>query len=252
MTPGGWDGMAAWWDAKQADDGDLWHRALIDPTLLRVLGSVSGQAVLDLACGNGYLSRRLAREGARVVGVDASAAIIERARAREALESLGIVYHVADAARLDVLAAESVEVVVCNMGLMDMADADGALREAARVLRRPGRIVASINHPCFDVPGASGWAIEHMEFGATLLWRKVGPYREVFETTIPWDGPVEGWRTPAYHRPLAWYVRALRAAGFVLTAFEEPEPLPEFLADSPSGAWIREIPLHCVFEAVIS
>jgi SAM-dependent methyltransferase len=215
-----------------------------------VLGSVSGRRVLDLACGNGYMARRLARLGAQVIGVDASATIIERARAREAREPLGIVYHVADAAHLDVLADHSVEVVVSNMALMDIADAAGAIRQVARVLQRPGRFVASLSHPCFDVPGASAWLFERMNW-TTSVWRKVGRYREVFDSPIPWTGPVEGWQTPAYHRPLSWYVRALRAAGFALTAFEEPEPTEEFLAGSPSGAGIAEIPLHCVIEAVL-
>ena len=73
----------------------------------------------------------------------------------------------------------------------------------------------------------------------------------VFESAIPWSGPVEGWHTTAQDRPLSWYVRSLRAAGFVLTAFEEPEPTEEFLAQSPSGAWLAEIPLHCVIEAML-
>ena len=59
----GWEQMAAWYDEKMGDEGDLWHRALIDPTLLQVLGPVAGQRLLDLACGNGYLARRFARLG---------------------------------------------------------------------------------------------------------------------------------------------------------------------------------------------
>jgi hypothetical protein len=40
-----------------------------------------------------------------------------------------------------------------------------------------------------------------------------------------------------------------RRAGFAITALEEPEPTDELLANSPSGPWIAEIPLHIVFEA---
>jgi ubiquinone/menaquinone biosynthesis C-methylase UbiE len=46
---------------QQGDEGDLWHRTLIDPALLRVLGPLEGQHVLDLACGNGYIARKLAK-----------------------------------------------------------------------------------------------------------------------------------------------------------------------------------------------
>ncbi|MBI3978529.1 MAG: class I SAM-dependent methyltransferase [Chloroflexi bacterium] len=244
-----WDQMAVWWDEKQGDEGDLWHRALIDPTVLRVLGPVAGQRVLDLACGNGYLARKLARLGAHLTGVDASAPVVERARAREEQERLGITYHAADAARLAVLEDGTFDAVLCNMGLMNIADAAGALHEVGRVLRPGGRFVASLCHPCFDVPNASGWVVERMGL-TTTVWRKVSRYREVFQDLVPWDiSPQETWQTVSYHRPLSWYFRALRAAGFVVAALEEPEPTEELLAKSPQGAWIARIPMHCVIEA---
>jgi len=250
MDVSAWNTMAAWYDEKQGDDGDLWHRTLIDPALLRVVGSVAGQTVLDLACGNGYLARRFARMGARVTGVDASAPMIERARTREARDPLGIAYHVGDTARLDRVEDGAIGVVVCNMALMDIEDAEGTIRQVGRVLRPRGRFVASLSHPCFDIVGASAWVVERMDF-TTTVWRKVRRYRESFAGLVPWQGPdaVHVADTPAYHRPLSWYVRALRAAALAVTAFEEPEPTDEFLASSPSGAWIAEIPLHCVIEA---
>jgi ubiquinone/menaquinone biosynthesis C-methylase UbiE len=245
-----WEEMATWWDEKQGEEGDLWHRTLIDPTLFRVLGPVEGQYVLDLACGNGYIARKLARSGARVTGVDASAPIMEHARSREEREPLGIVYHVTDAARLDELGDSSFDVVVCNMALMDVPDAKGTLREAARVLRPGGRLIASLSHPSFDVSvSSSGWVVERMGF-ETTVFRKVSRYRRVFEHWIPWRGEAgQEWWTPAYHRPLSWYFRALRSAGFVVSAFEEPEPTEEFMAEDQEGAWIEQIPLHCVIEA---
>jgi hypothetical protein len=116
------------------------------------------------------------------------------------------------------------------------------------VLRPGGRLVASLSHPCFDTPNASAWVVERMIY-TTTVWRKVSRYREIFSSQIPWRAP-DGFRyTAAYHRPLSWYVRALRAAGFVLTALEEPEPSDELIGDSPQGAWIAEVPLHCVVEA---
>ena len=55
--------------------------------------------------------------------------------------------------------------------------------------------------------------------------------------------------TPYYHRPLSWYFRAIGRAGLAVTAFEEPEPTEEFVTESSQGAYLREIPLHCVIEA---
>lgn len=250
MDMNAWDALAVWYDAKQGDEGDLWHRTLIDPALLKVVGAVGGQRLLDLACGNGYLARRFARTGARVTGIDASAPMIERARRRERENPLGIVYHAGDTARMDMLDDAGMDIVVCNMALMDIEDAAGTIRQVARVLRPGGRFVASLSHPCFDIAGASAWVIERMDF-TTTTWRKVSRYRDRFAGQVPWrDGEehVVAY-TAAYHRPLSWYFRTLREAGFVITAFEEPEPTEEFMAGSPSGALIAAIPLHCVIEA---
>lgn len=249
MSISGWDQMAEWWDEKLGDDGDLWHRTLIDPPLLRLVGEVNGLRILDLACGNGYLSRRWASLGASVTGVDANGPIIERARARETQEPLGIVYHASDAACLEVLAADTFDLVVCNMALMDIENATGAIQEVARVLRSKGRFIASIAHPCFDKVDTSGWDIERI-YPKTTIWRKMSHYREIASAELPWmNVGDEVVNTIAYHRPLSWYVHALRAAGLLISALEEPEPTEEFLVSSDQGPWIAEIPLHCVLEA---
>jgi len=54
------------------------------------------------------------------------------------------------------------DLVVCNMALMDIENAAGAIQEVARVLRQKGRFVASLSHPCFDKVNTSGWAIEQI------------------------------------------------------------------------------------------
>src|SRR5262245_6598559 len=86
--------------AEQYRDAKLqpWRLHLEVYTFLQLVGDLSGKAVLDLACGEGFYSRILKRHGAaRVVGVDLSARMIELARAEEAREPLGIEYRVGDA-----------------------------------------------------------------------------------------------------------------------------------------------------------
>jgi ubiquinone/menaquinone biosynthesis C-methylase UbiE len=250
MTASSWERMAAWYDDRQGDVGDLWHRTLIDPAFLRVVGDVRGLRVLDLGCGNGYLSRRFAREGAKVVGVDASAAIIDRARTRESKEPLGIEFHVGDAAHLAFLPAGRMDLVASNMALMDIEDAGGAIRESARVLREGGRFVASLSHPCFDQGSTSTWLTERF-FRTTKTFRKIERYREPFAEEIPWElEPGRIVTTTGYHRPLSWYSRAFRDAGFLIRTLDEPEPTREFVEGSREGPFIAGIPVHLVIEAV--
>ncbi len=248
MTTRSWPEMADWYDEKQGETGDLWHRTLLDPALFARVGEVAGRDVLDLACGNGHNTRRLARMGAHVVGVDASEGVIAHCREREEREPLGITYYVSDAARLDMLAGASFDLVVCQMALMDIPDAESAIREVARVLRPSGRLLAMILHPCFEIPEASGWVEEHMG-PTTTIWRKVSRYSEPFIGWLHWrvDGGVVF--MPSYHRPLSWYVRAFNAARLAITAFDEPRPTEEFLAVRPDGSRFADVPLMCLFEA---
>jgi len=130
----------------------------------------------------------------------------------------------------------------------------GRVREAARALRPMGRFVALFSHPCFDVPQASAWVVEHAPY-VTTRWRKVSRYRAVFDVPFTWKLPSgEEVVTHSYHRPLSWYFRTLREAGFVVLGLEEPTPTPEFTAGEASDAWpdtplLEQVPLHCILDA---
>ena len=122
----------------------------------------------------------------------------------------------------------SFDLVVCNMALMDIADAAGALAEVGRLLRPAGRLVASIGHPCFNADG-SIWLVEKTGYQASVS-REIRRYRELSEFACLWRvGAGDFRRTPIYHRPLSWYVRALRAASLAVVALEEPAPTAEFV-----------------------
>ena len=253
---GGWDELSDWYDRKQGETGDLWHRTLIDPGLLRVVGNCRGKDVLDLGCGNGYLSRSLAAQHARVTAVDGSSRMIKNAKARD--RGSGVRYLRSDAGDLKRLPDSEFDLVFANMSLMDMTDASAerAVGEVARVLRDGGKLVASICHPCFDVMSNSGWAAEKAFGGDALVYRKVRGYRKRFSEDVPWrmaDGSKR--YTISYHRPLSWYAGVLHSKGLAIIALEEPEPTNEFVEKEREGGdldgpGLLEVPLHLVIEAI--
>src|SRR5688572_32933815 len=81
----------------------VYHRHCQDPVIFRTLGNVPGQSLLDLACGDGFYTRRFRSEGEAdpVLGIDLSPKQIERARAIEQREPLGIEYRVGDVTTLE-------------------------------------------------------------------------------------------------------------------------------------------------------
>jgi SAM-dependent methyltransferase len=102
--------------------------------LLAFAGPVAGLRLLDAGCGGGGLARRFAAAGARVAGLDASAAMLGRARSAAGAWVRG------DARRLP-FAAASFDLAACSLVLHYLHDPGRALGEIARVLRPGGRLV---------------------------------------------------------------------------------------------------------------
>ena len=78
-----WEANAQFWDEKMGDNSNSFHRNLVRPYTEELLEVIDGDLVLDIACGNGNYSKRLAGLGARVVAFDYSAKMIELANPGE-------------------------------------------------------------------------------------------------------------------------------------------------------------------------
>lgn len=82
-------------------EGDAARRVLLNPHIFRLLGDITGAAVLDAGCGQGYLARMLAGRGARVTGLEPAEAPYQYAVAREHDHPQGICYLQADLSEAD-------------------------------------------------------------------------------------------------------------------------------------------------------
>ncbi len=222
-----YDEIADFYDDFVGDDvGDS-----VAAAVFALAGEVSGARVLELACGQGRVSRELARQGASVVGVDLSTRLLEKARAAEAEAPLGITYVHADVTAPDALADERFDGIVCHFGLSDIDDLDGALATAARALEPGGWFVCSIVHPCFPGSGPD----------APSSWP---PGRGYFEEGW-WlaDNPGFRGKVGANHRTLSTYLNALADHGLAVERIAEPEPEPGWYESKGGG---EAVPLYLV------
>lgn len=207
-----YDAVADFYDAGFSDAADPAIAALLE-----ILGPPVGLGILDIACGHGRVSRELARRGATVTGVDLSRALLDKAETIEAADPLGVRYLHADVADLPAVPDAAVDAVVCNHGLADIDNLDGALATVRRVLRPGGSFVFSILHPCF--PGAGPIS------GA---WPSGGRYHD--EGFWIADGAASTLRgqVGANHRLLSSYVNSLVRYRLPMTRMSEPVPPVEW------------------------
>ena len=96
---------------------------------------------LDAACGTGRFAEFLSRRGHYVIGVDTSPDMLALARSRVPAGE----FHLAPLERLP-LPDDSVDVIVCALALVHVAELPPVLAEFARVLRPGGDLVISDIH----------------------------------------------------------------------------------------------------------
>jgi SAM-dependent methyltransferase len=128
--------MAQTWDPKvYGQNGAFVHQLAGD--VLRWLLPRKGERILDLGCGDGQLTARIAAKGVAVSGVDASPEMVAAARSR------GVGSTVAQAEHLPFGDGEF-DAVFSNAVLHWVRGQDEMMAEVHRVLRKRGRFVAEM------------------------------------------------------------------------------------------------------------
>jgi 23S rRNA-/tRNA-specific pseudouridylate synthase/2-polyprenyl-3-methyl-5-hydroxy-6-metoxy-1,4-benzoquinol methylase len=260
--PTHWDSVSEWYDDLIGGKGnDLYERVLIPGTLdllSGALGDLRERTVLDIACGQGVLSRALAERGSSVLGFDAAAGLVERAR--ELGDGEGrIEYREGDARAIGSVAGErSFDAAVCLMALMNIDDLGAAMRGAAEALNPGGVFVGVMLHPAFRTPRQTAWGWIGERAEDQRQFRRIDAYLSESSAEITMNpgaaaGGKEAVTTTTFHRPISAVVRAAADAGLMVDRLDEwvspRESGPGPRADEENRAR-GEIPMFLALRAV--
>ena len=195
-----WERNASAWTDAVRERRIASRRAGTDAAIVDAALATRAMSVLDVGCGEGWLARVLVSQGCRVVGIDASEALIADARKLGGATFEAIAY-----CDLDVHAVRlgaPFDLAVCNFSLLDddLAPMLASLRNA---LSERGRLVIQTVHPwiaCGERAYADGWRIETF-----------AGFGEGFAEPMPW-----------YFRTMSSWIDAIVAAGFRIAHVAEP------------------------------
>ena len=238
FTHDAWEANAEVWDSRMGDEGNDFFRILQWPVIASFLDPQPDQHILDIACGNGLTSRKLAELGARVTAFDFSANLIEKAKARQNPNSL-ISYQVIDATNEDQLLSlgeQTFDSALSNMALFDMADIETLCRTLPRLLKPNGTFVFSLTHPAFN--NASSMhvmeEVDHEGEIKTVYSVKISRYMTLYQAK---GLALRNQPKPQmyFERPLQYYLNLGFRNGFVLDGFEERAFSPDHPQSFPLG-----------------
>ena len=185
---------------RSISESQIESRVLVtNQAIVEAVLSVAGEQVLDLGCGEGWLSRELAIRKLSVMGVDAVPALIEKAR-------------MSSSSKFEVMSYEDIannklkltfDTVVCNFSLLGKESVKGVFQAVPKLLKQKGHFIVQTIHPVF------GSGVEDYKEG----WRKGSwkGFEEDFTDPAPW-----------YFRTLSAWFDLFRQSGLEVTEVREP------------------------------
>lgn len=243
-----WDKNAKMWNELMGE-GSSFQLDVVDPVLERMLPNITSQMkVIEIGCGNGFLARRFAKQGATIYAFDSSEVAISLANGQTSDDlKKRTFFEVLDITRNPIpnSIGSDFDIVISNMALMDIAEIGPVFSEAHRVLKRNGVLIVTQTHPCFE--------------------KAVGP---IFHEVLEKDGmsihthgvKVSNYLSPSchkvralpqlpsehlfFHRPLSEIIQNGLEKGFVIDKFEEAA-FPQDKSITEHNGWhsLNEIPV---------
>ena len=226
-------GERAW--ARHEPTWGIWR---VPDSELRVLPEdLAGKDAIELGCGTAYISAWLARRGARVVGIDNSAAQLATARRLQREHGLELTLIHGNAEQVPCPDA-SFDLAISEYGACLWADPYRWIPEAARVLRPGGELIFLVNSALLAlcVPEEDGLAASDR-----LLRPAFGMYR------IEWPGDMG----VEFHLSHGDWLRLLRRSGFEIEDLIEVQAPEAGTTHYPfvTLQWARQWPSEEIWKA---
>lgn len=211
-----WENSSNWYDLIVGKEGHYYHKRVIFPLLLGLMNEIPYKKVLDLACGQGVLSRVLP-DNISYVGVDLAKSLIQAAK--DYKKNKNHQFFVADVEKKLPVSERDFDYVTMILALQNVEKRDKVIQNAFTFLKKGGKFFLVINHPSFRIPRQSNWIFDEQK---KCQSRSVDSYMTEQKIPIKMHPSKKNSQiTFSYHFPLSSLINALFKGGFVVEKIEE-------------------------------
>lgn len=212
-----WQKLHKSYSEKIGEKGMYFHEQVILPKLSEILTIDSKSKILDLACGEGILSRYLTGYDS-YLGLDISKGLIEEAKQKKT--NLKATFEVKDVSKeLNLLKKDFTHATII-LALQNIENPFKVITNAFENLSQGGQFIIVINHPYFRIPKSTSWELDAL---TGHQYRQVFRYMTNHKIKIdmnPWDKKEKSF-TYSYHYSLSDYSQMLNSAGFKIEYIDE-------------------------------
>lgn len=217
MANTSWQNVAGWYKKSVGKKGFYFHTEVIIPNILKIINNPSAK-VLDLACGQGVLSRNL---GARssYLGVDISPELVDFAKKNNTFRKHKFL--VSDASKpFD--SENDFDFATIILALQNIRNHKGVFQNTYNKLKAGGKFIIVLNHPYYRIPQQTEW---YIDYDRQEHFRLVQGYMKPREIKIDMTPGEKDFRkkkfTVSFHRPLSMLINDLVDCGFTVNAMHE-------------------------------
>lgn len=196
-----WNQNAFFWITAIENEEIESRKIVTNKAIIDAIISYSPDSILDVGCGEGWLTRELTIRGIEVWGIDGVSPFIEKAQTMDCGKFLLASYE--DIVNTNKIDIPSVDAVVCNFSLLGKETVDNLVRSIPRLLKNNRLLFIQTLHPAIDsgeLPYIDGWRQE--------FWNG---FNSEFKQPAPW-----------FFRKLETWIALLKSCGFDILECREP------------------------------
>lgn len=226
-------------DLRNAENN--YNDLIEQPIVFELLGDLTGKTVMDIGCGYGAMTIKIANNGAaKVIGIDVSEKMIEKGIKENSHPN--IKYQVMFAEEIGGI-NDKFDVVVSCLAIHYIENFEKLFADVHAILNDGGEFVFSMEHPMYTASKfAQKWITEPDSNIATGF--VTDHYGEEGVRNITWLGKT----ITKYHHKVDTVFNALISAGFNFEKVIEPSPSKELIEKVPKTAHELHRPAYLIIK----